>query len=539
MDALLAANPKEPIAAVTGRASTKNPQHKVKYRDRGKNPNFAFEWKLAHLPPDMLGPRVRKWRCKVFGGHKNLEKAERAFLRFLRTNGLEDPRTDRQFSGLQESGRKRPSGEMGASDESGQSSKRQTTGSQSESDSQSSVSSPEISRPPLLIAPRPTAMGPPPPIGPGQAGMNIQRTARQSRGRRGSRGSSSSASSRVGSRLASLAVESPSEGSPEGVAPPPEGSAWGGHQGMATRDPAQFGGGHGAQMPGHGYQGPGRLPEVPAPGEFTEAYGYLQRVEPSRPRGPPRVGIPHTQFTDQGGWNPPQPGRQQVSAEQAPARRAHQYAGFEGAQSGSRYAYPPSSQSGGQDDRSILTGVPLTESPQLQDLSEAEFEEGDIQPSFHDMPSLPPPAMHTRYPAPFETQTTLSPFGQNYPSSLPPSTQSAFADFIHWPEADDGTPSGFESEWEGEDDQVPVSYPHPPRSHPMQYLVSQDDRRTYYSTPEMGGGISAHENPYMGANRASGDQPAHDDRFIGSYQPDEDQPVYEEPYWSESESEKE
>lgn len=537
MDAVLAAKPEEPIAAVTGRASTMNPKDELEHLDPEARPKFTFEWKVAHMPVDTLAPRVQKWRCKVCKGSHKLETRERQYLRFLQTSGCEDPRKDRKYKPPRDQRKKRPSGEMGASQELGPSSKRPSTDSQPESESQSSLSSPAISRSPSVATSSQRAMRPPPPVGPRQTGVNIQRTTRQLRGRRGSRGSTGSATSRLGSRLADLALQSPSEGSPEGVAPPPDGLPWGSPQDVATRDPAHFGAVYEPQAGPHGYQGPGRVQQAPAPGEFTEVYGHAQRVEPSRPRRPPQVGIQHTQFTEEGHWVPPQPGQQQLSADQGPAQRSHQHAGFEGAQYGSGYPYPPPSPSSeGEDHPSILEDMYLTESPQLEDLTEPQLEEGNILSGLQDIPRLPPPAMSNKVPALLQTRTALPPVGQSYPSTLSPPTESVFAELIDWSE-DEDAPVDLESEWHEEDDQF--SHQDPSVTPPLLYHGDRNDDRTYYPAPAMREGQPAHVDPYMGANQFGEGQSAFQNQYVGATRSGEEQPVYEEPYLSASESSEE
>lgn len=532
MGAVLTAKPEEQIVAVTGRASTTDPKDEVEQLQQGERAKFVFEWKVAHMPVDKLAPRVQKWRCKASGGYFKLDLRERKYLKFLQKGGLEDLRKDRKPKLPRPPRTKGPSGEMGASEELGSSSKQPTTDSLPESESQSSLRSPNISRPPSAASSVQPAMGPPPPVHPGQAGVHIQRTTRQSRGRRGSRGSTGSATSRVGSRLAGLAVESPSEGSPEGLPPPPEGSPWGGPQGVARGDPAQFGVEYEAQVSTHGHQGPGRVHRAPAPGELTDVYGHPQYVEPGRPRGPPRVGFPLSQFTEQGDWIAPQPGQQQVPGEQTAAQRSHQLAGMEGAQSGSGYPYTPSFSSEGEGEPSLLEDAPLAESPELQDLTESEFDEAYFLSSFQNMPSLSPPTMPNIDPALFQAHTTLPPLEQNYPSSLPRASQPAFADFIYWPEPEDAS-ADLESEWDGEDDQF--SYQHPPETHPSLYPGIQDDGRTHHQASVGGGSQPAYMDPYMGANQPSEHQPAYGDPNIGPNQSGEHQIAFD-PYASAYES---
>lgn len=60
-----------------------------------------------------------------------------------------------------------------------------------------------------------------------------------------------------------------------------------------------------------GYAQSGRAYQTPGYGQPVEAYGYTTyESQPSRPRGPPRVGFLLSQYDERGEWNPPQPGQE-------------------------------------------------------------------------------------------------------------------------------------------------------------------------------------------------------------------------------------
>lgn len=470
---------------------------------------IPFEWQVAHAPEDMRARRVKSWRYKVCGSARAYTARESLYLISLRHSGLPDPRAGhRTFHNQGYQRRKRSNLEMAVREEIGPSVKRRDTGSsQWSSDSQSSFSSPSVASSwgqPI--------MGPPPPVGPGQPGTSIEHMFRyeQSRtGSRGSRGSTGSAASRVGAGLEGLTFQSPIEGSPEGVAPPPAGSPWGGPQGETRRVPEQFGRGFEAQapfygqqgqgfapqIPAPGYQGPGQVQQAPAPGQLENVYGYLVPAGPGRPRGPPQVGIAHTQhFAAHGGWSPQHPGQPQVPAGLAPEQHSYQrgHAGFVDTQSGIGYA-------GGSGHN-----VPA-------------FGGSNVQGGGGYPPGFPPPtrqAMHGgQFASPHQPQhrAAVPPVAQNYPSSLSPATHSMRAEPIHAPEHEDvpaDSESESESESEGEDDRVSHQDTRV-TTQPLLHTGGQGDPRVYESPPAMPQDPS---DVFMGAG-ASDDDASDEDNF--------------------------
>lgn len=243
--------------------------------------------------------------------------------------------------------KKRRSGQMAGSEESSPRSKRQNMGSQSSATSQaesgppSSVSSPERARP------LPMGTFWPPPILSPPLVMNTERPMLQPRSRRTA--STSPAMARVSSGLATISIQSvmnehpqtsgaqyahtdpryqqPPAGSPPATFPGissaygPSGGGYGRSGPGNLQNPAGFA----PQIPGFGYQGPGRAYHTPSYGQPVDAYGYTTyEYQPSRPRGPPRVGFPLSQYDERGEWNPPQAGQQQgPAAPQAPAQGSH------------------------------------------------------------------------------------------------------------------------------------------------------------------------------------------------------------------------
>ncbi|KAG6355323.1 hypothetical protein INS49_003284 [Diaporthe citri] len=435
-NAILKADPENPIAGVIGRGSMASTE-------------IPFEWQISHAPEDMRARRVQKWRYK---GHQR---------------------------------RKRSSLEMSASQEIGPSLKRQSTGSSHwSSGSQSSLSSPSVASWGQPV------MGPPPPVGPGQPGTNIEHMFRYEQSRRGSRGSRGSVGS-AASRVGGLTLQPPIQGLPEGVAPPPAGSPWDGAQGVASWAPEHYGRAyeprvpiHGQQcqgfppqIPGHGYEGPGQVQQTPAYGQPTNVFGHMRTDFQGPPQREFRVGVQHAQqFAAHEGRNPQHRGQPQVPVGPAPEQYSYQrgHAGSLDAQSGSGYAggsghnvppsrgssvqggggYPPGfpptqpAMHGGHfalprqsqhmaavppeggNDRSILENTPRVASPEPLDPTAAQSGQGNIPPSFphstqpvqqhQDMPPLPPPAMTNIDPAQLLARTTLPPVGHNYPSSMPP-----------------------------------------------------------------------------------------------------------------------
>lgn len=527
-------------------------------------PMIPFEWKVDRAQPGKVDWRVQRWRFEACGGVDRFRDRRVEYLSFLEQQGLSDPDVSARYEATLSADAtskatkaakrtpKRPRGEMGARKELGPSRKRRSmdsqysSGSQAEASSQSCVSSPEIQHLPPVTDSEQPAMGPPAPT-------NVERPARRPRSRRGSRGSWGSRSSRgsigsttgrLGSNLADLILQSPTWGSPEGVAPPREGSPWGGPPGVARTAPGQFGG-YGLQAPIPGYQGSGRVHQGPGYGHLTDVYGHPQYIEPGGPSGPPRVGIVHTQF--QGGeWTPPQPGQQQQpQAEQFSAQLAQQpgpRAGFVQLPPGSGYNVPgpsPNVHGGGGyiprfppaepamqgrgthmpqysrqmaaapsasgDDRSMLQGMPMTESPQLHPTAH-QFGQGDIPfglPSnMPPMPhSLPPPAMPNINLSQIQAPRSVPPGGESYPSSVPATTESLRAGLVASPEPEYG-PAELESESEsdGEDDQF--SHQVTSVDRPTLYAGGHDNGRYYHSPMPSGGDQPGHRDPYWAGNES-------------------------------------
>lgn len=319
------------------------------------------------------------------------------------------------------------------------------------------------------------------------------------------------------------------------------------------------------QIPGHGYQGPGQVQQAPAPEGMVEVYGHFQPAEPRRPRGPPRVGIQHTQqFAAHGGWNFQHPGQPQVPVRPAPEQHSYQpgHAGFVDPQSGRGYAggsghnmpafwysnlqggggyptgFPPTQPAmhGGQfvlprqpqhgtavppeggHDRSTLQNIERMESPEPLDPTAAQSGQRNSPPSFssgtqpmyhhHRMPPVRPTATRNIDPAQFQAQPPLPPVGQNYPSSLPPASDPMRAELIRAPEYED-VPADSGSESEGEDDQ---SYHQDTRvTQPLLHTGGQGDPRMYESPSAMPQDPS-YDDVFMGA-AASDDDASDEDNF--------------------------
>lgn len=497
-----------------GRGLAMNPQDKLGILKEQSRPQVAFEWKIAVATDDLLARRLQSWRCGACGGRKKYYSRERDYLIFLTHHGLMDPREGKrqsQKSMSENEGRtnrethipvsiqpspgpqqtmyqqgKRPNLQMD-SQEFGPSLKRRSTGSQTwGSSSQSSFSSPESSRPPSVTGPAQYIMGPPPP-------GSIERPMLQPRSRRGSRGSWGSIGSgtaRVSSGMAGLTLRSPSWDSPEGVAPPPEGAPWGVPQGTAGSSFAQPGGGYGQHSQNY-------MPQNPAYGQQTEVYGHRGQDPQGPPVRPFQVGITHTQIPG-GQWPPRQAlPHGQRSIEQPPVPYSHppgQQAGFTQwqpgpeVQGGGGYppAYPPSQPGRGthfpQQSQhmaavppmggthpSILQNMPLTESPQLQDLAAASIPSNwppNAPPPI--LQSLSPPAVSSINPSQFQAATTRPSVGQSYPYSLPPTTQST-------------------------------------RSQPLLYSGGQDNGRFYQSPPPIQQSQAGDEDPFWGASDSDED----------------------------------
>lgn len=557
----MSANADVSIAAVMGEGFAIHPGEKMKKMERRKRPQVAFEWKITPAPND-LAERVKVWRIKACGGKNNFYIREREYYMFLQKYELQnpsegkreflskgklrleteegtDPRTHIPASSGEQSAShgqpgpgpqqaiyqqgKRPSWEMGGQEFS-PSLKRRSTGSQTwGSSSQSSLSSPEVSRPPSVADPRQTIMGPP------RLGSS-DRPMRQTWSWRGSRGSIGSRTARVTSGMAGLTVQSPSWGSPEGVAPPSEGSPWGAPQAMAGSTFGQPGG-------GYGHYSQDYVRPSPAYGQPTEVYGHPGQDLQGPPVRPFQVGIAHTQIPG-GEWPPPQPWRQQqLLVEQGHLQHSQQpgqRAGFGQWPHGSGYNLPrpgPDVQTGGNyapsfppaqpvmhggGDRSLqqphhmavgppmrrihqssLQNMPMTESPQLQGLAAAS-----IPSSFPPNPpspmtqSLPPPSVSGIDPAQFQAVTTCPPVGHSYPSSRPPTTRSTPAELIDPPEPEDlsaDSESYSESESDSEDGQDPYQ-----ATQPSQPFL--DDGRFYQSPEPAQQSRSGYEDPYWGAN---------------------------------------
>lgn len=374
MAAVLSADPAQPIAAVIGKGWVKNPQ------DRSDNPlfpNIPFQWRIVHHPGDWLVNKVRRWRYRVCGGRATYNIRENQYLDFLKQHGFIDPRmVMRDLERNARRSKKRHSGQLAGSEESSPSSKRQNLGSQSSATSQaesgppSSLSSPEMMRPSSMSTFWPPPSLSPPPV------MNTERPMLQPRSRRTA--STSPATARVSSGLATMSIQSVVNESPVVERPqtpgaryahtdpryqqPPAGSppatypgtssAYGpfaGGYAQSGRGSLQYPAGSAPQIPGSGYQGPGLAYQTPGYGQPVEAYGYTTyESQPNRPRGPPRVGFPLSQYDQRGEWNPPQPGQEQGPvAFQAPAQGSHRAgdARFVHAQYGSASTAPISSSS--------------------------------------------------------------------------------------------------------------------------------------------------------------------------------------------------
>lgn len=378
MDAVLKANPAQPIAAIMGKGSVKHPLDRITDMENPRFPQIPFEWMIVHNPGDWLVKKVRTWRYEACGGTVatyNIREDE--YLEFLEEHDLIDPRMImRDLERKARRHKKRRSGQVAGSQESRPSSKRQNLGSQSSATSQagsgpaSSVSSPEMMRPSSMSTFWPPPSLFPPPV------MNTERPMLQPRSRRTA--STSPATARVSSGLATMSIQSVVNESPVVERPqtpsaryahtdpryqqPPAGSppatypgtssAYGpfaGGYAQSGRGSLQYPAGSAPQIPGSGYQGPGRAYQTPGYGQPVEAYGYTTyESQPSRPRGPPRVGFPLSQYDQRGEWNPPQPGQEQGPvAFRAPAQGSHRGgdARFVHAQYGSASTAPISSPS--------------------------------------------------------------------------------------------------------------------------------------------------------------------------------------------------
>lgn len=353
MAVVLSANPAQPIAAVMGKGSVKNPLDRITSLDKPLFPSIHFEWMIVHHPGDWLVKKVRSWRHRACGGVATYNIREDQYLDFLERHELIDPRmVMRDLERRARRQKKRRSGQMAGSEESSPLSKRQNLVSQSSATSQaesgppSSVSSSEMARPLPMGTFWPPPMLPPPPA------MNTERPMLQPRSRRTA--STSPATARVSSSLATISIQSVMNESPVVERPQTSGARYthtdaryqqppadsspatypgipsaygpvGGGYGWSDRGNLQHSAGYAPQIPGSGYQGPGRAYQTPGYGQPVDAYGYTTyESQPSRPRGPPRVGLPLSQYDERGEWNPPQPGQQQEPvAPWAPAQGSH------------------------------------------------------------------------------------------------------------------------------------------------------------------------------------------------------------------------
>lgn len=562
MQVVQESNPEEPIAVVEGQGSTvilKDIAKRLRDVIEPQHLKVDFEWKIASLPEDFLAKRVQKWRYDVCGGTVAYQRREIRYLEFLHDNGLNDPRMGMRKLLQYTSGKrhqlefrshyqpeKRGAEEMGESQELEASSKRLSMDSQPESVSSSSVMSPNISRQEPVAGWDEPTMDPPPPTYMGRQRSGIRR------GSRGSRGSAGSATARVTESLEALTVESPAWASSLGMVPQFEGSTWGGPPGTARGAPGQFGGRHEPPIPGYGYQSPDQGQQAPGRGQLTEVYGHLQYVEPIRPRRP-QVGIEHTQ-SQGGGWNPPQSSWQQrAPADQAaahrsypPAQRAHSGSGHNvpvpspHVQVGGSYPprFPPAEPAMrgrgtylaqqprhmamvpplGGNAPPIFADMPMAESPQLYP-TEPQFGQGNIPSSVPPnvspiLQSRSPPVMDDIDLSQLQAPTTVPPVGENYPFSVPSTTESMHAGLIALPEHEDapvesesyggqGEPTGGleysdrEDEYsDREDDQF--SHQDTSGGQAPLYPSDYDNGRFYHSPIPSGGDQTVHQDPYWG-----------------------------------------
>lgn len=557
------AKSEDPISLVTGQGSTMAREGRAKYPKGPWQPNIDFEWKIAPSPEDNLADRVQKWRYDVCGGTTAYQKLESLYLNFLHENGLDDPRMGMRKSLKGSRARhqrkfhshyqpeKRSAEQMDASEELGVSSKRLSMDSQPESVPSSTLMSPDISRQDTVPGWDQPLMGPLPP-----AKMERRRSG-ITRASRGSRGSTGSATARVTAGFEALTVQSPALAPLQGMVPPFEGSTWGGPSGTTGAGPVQFGGRYEPRIPGSGYQGSDQVQQGPGRGQLIEVYGHLQYVEPDQPRRRPQVGIPHTQYHG-GGWNPPQPGwRQRGPADQAPAHRS--YPPAQHAYSGSGHNVPvpsPNVQIGGSypprfppaepamharrthlppqprhmamipplggNAPSIFADMPMAESPQLYS-AEPQFGQGNIPSSVPPsvlpiLQSLPPPAMDDIDLYQLQAPTTVPPVGENYPFSVPSTTETMEAGLIASPEhgyalagsesyRGQEQPSGGDEDSDrededsdGEDDQF--SHQDTSAGEPPLYPGDYDNGRFYHSPLPSGEGQPVQQDPYWGGNES-------------------------------------
>lgn len=296
---VLNANPVQPIAAVIGVGSANNMLIK-------------FEWKIAHVPTARLAGRVLKWRYDVLGSPKEYAAREKEYLMFLKQRGLGDPREGTRAAGNSAlKWGKRSSSDVGGSQELSRSRKRSSLGSRSSGTSQAGSapsSSPPVSLPEMAGQSPAARRGQPPTTLTPIAGITFPNTQPES----GWGSDAGSATALVTSGLEDMSIQSQ-----VGV------GYWQRGRGNLQQPAGP------APIPRSGYQGPGQMQQTPGYGQLVDVYGHqTYEPQPSRPRGPPRVGFPLSQYMEQGTWVPPQPGQHQVpvvehTSARDPRRRGH------------------------------------------------------------------------------------------------------------------------------------------------------------------------------------------------------------------------
>lgn len=404
-------------------------------------PKFALEWKVGLPPASYLNVQVQRWKKEAFGGDDKNQGTRDVHQEQPTSFGGMAPGPSSSQGSIpgpsqasqggpetspyqqQRKGQrgKRPSWELGISQEMGPGSKRRSYGSLYSSASQlgwasqSSGSSRDMSRE-------------------GPAAEWDERAG--------------SAMGNISTTMESLAVTSP-QSSPAGIPPPTAGAPWGMPPGM-PQDMSRTA--FGQSGGGFEHQGRGGVEMVNEFGHWVER--PIPRPSPMGfPPGPPMMA-PAGHYGPSQQWQQEVPPRQ-YAAQQHPGTGYSAYSGpstrthdpddpsgqnfppmFQPQQQGSygmetNVSQPFRHMSGGsqqaRDYPPRFRHMPMTQSPEILDQAAGSAPFSSAPGPQHDLQPLPPPATHGIERAQFIPPTTLAQGGEDYPSSLAPTAQATTA----------------------------------------------------------------------------------------------------------------